>query len=266
MDVPEPFVDVHCHLLPGLDDGARGWDEALEMARLAAADGIRLVVATPHQLGRFRGNTAAVVRQRVRQLQAQFDRQDIAVRVLPGADVRVEHDLVERLRADDVLTLGDHGRHVLLELPHELYLPLESLLQELAAFGIVGILSHPERNGGIQEDPAIVARLVAAGCLMQLTADSLLGAFGRRSQVLSEQLLQQGLSHFVSSDAHGARKRLPVLRRAYDRVRGLVGEPTAIELFCRNPGHVAAGRDVPLEPRKNTRRRFPHIWKSLVAS
>jgi protein-tyrosine phosphatase len=244
MQTPEVFVDIHCHLLPGLDDGAADWEMALNMARMAVADGIQTVVATPHQLGRYWQTSGDTIRQRAGQLQQLLDNQQIALRVLPGADVRIDERLVERIHQGDVLTLGDHGRHVLLELPHELYIPLGGLLGQLAAAGIVCVLSHPERNLGILAQPGLLRPLVDCGCLLQLTAGSLTGEFGRRAQSLSEQLIADGLAHFVSSDAHDHQLRRPVLGEAFQRVVTQVGREAAIELFCHNPACVAGGEDV----------------------
>ncbi len=102
----EPLVDIHCHLLPGLDDGAASWDEALRMAEMAAADGVGTIIATPHQLGSHAGNSAAVIRTAAERLQQAIGRQGLPLRVLPGADVRIEPDLVEKIRRGDVLILG----------------------------------------------------------------------------------------------------------------------------------------------------------------
>ena len=127
----EPFVDIHCHLLPEIDDGAANWDESLAMARMAVADGIGVVVATPHQLGAFSHNSAPKIRLAVEELQSRLEAERIPLQVLPGADVRIETDLAARLGRDEVLSLADNGRYVLLELPHEMYFPLDRLLADL---------------------------------------------------------------------------------------------------------------------------------------
>ncbi len=249
MSGPEPFVDIHCHLLPGLDDGPADWDETLAMAEMAAADGIATIVATPHQLGSFPGNRPQTVRSETARLQGLLDRHRIPVRVLPGADVRVEPELVAKISGGEVLTLADRGRHVLLELPHELYLPLERLLSELKQAGLVGVLSHPERNQGILRRPEIVRRLVRAGCLMQVTAGSLTGLFGPQIRGLAERLVREGLVHFVGSDAHGTHARCPVLRPAFDRAVELAGRAKARELFCTNPARLVSGKAIVAERR-----------------
>jgi len=240
----EPFVDIHCHLLPGIDDGAKDIAESLAMARLAVADGISTIICTPHQCGNYSCNQSDAIRGAVDELQSALMQAEIPLKVLAGADVRIESDLVADLLSGQIVSLGDHRRHILLELPHELYFPLDGLHANLKAEGITGILSHPERNQGILDRPKLVMPLVESGILMQITAGSLVGTFGEKIQKFSEDLLCKGLVHFISTDAHGAKRRRPLLQRAYQRTVELVGEDTALALCCRNPLYVATNRDV----------------------
>lgn len=237
----QTFTDIHCHILPGIDDGAAGESESLAMAEMALADGIETIIATPHQLGANAGNSGDAIRAAVARFQTLLNQRRLPLTVLPGADVRIEPDLVGKVRRREVVTLGDHGRHVLLELPHEVYLPLDRLLAELASGGIVGILSHPERNRGILRRPGVVRRLVENGCLMQITAGSLTGEFGEASQRLAVSLVEERLVHFVATDAHGVKRRRPQMHPAFDVVARLAGETAAIDLCCRNPAAVARG-------------------------
>jgi len=240
----QAFIDLHCHLLPEIDDGAASLEESLAMARLAVTEGIHTIVATPHQLGNFGRNTGAMIRARCLDLQRHLEAHQIPLRVLPGADVRIEPDLVRRIRSGEVVTLADGGRYVLLELPHEVYLPLDRLLDDLGAAGLVGILSHPERNLGILRQPGIVERLVASGCLMQVTAGSLVGTFGAQSQAFCQWMAERGSIHFIATDAHSPTARRPLIRRAFERLERLVGHETAVLWCCGNPASVVAGRNV----------------------
>ena len=244
MNPHEPFVDIHCHLLPGLDDGAATLDEALAMAEMAVADGIGTIVATTHQLGNHAQNSGQTIRTTAAQFQQALRQRRIPLCVLPGADVRIEPDLVRKIRVGEVLTLADRCRHVLLELPHDVYLPLDRLLAELGSAGMVGVLSHPERNRGIFNQPSVLRPLVEHGCLLQVTAGSLTGAFGQHVQRFSESLVEQGLVHFISTDAHGTKVRPPTLSEAFQRVIELAGRDTAVDLCCRNPAAVAGGEKV----------------------
>jgi protein-tyrosine phosphatase len=132
-----------------------------------------------------------------------------------------------------------------MEMPHELMLPLEPILAQLSKCAIVGILSHPERNVGVLRHQEALVPLVDAGCLMQITAGSLCGAFGPACQQVAEWMLEEGLVHFVATDGHGPRSRRPLLRRAYERLVELTDAQTASELCRQNPGLVAEGRAVP---------------------
>lgn len=247
MQPRQPLVDIHCHLVPGIDDGAQSWAESLEMARMAVEDGITTIIATPHQLGGYAHVSGEQIRHATAELQQYFGDRRIDLTVLPGSDVRVESDLTARLASGEVLTLGDWGKHVLLELPHELYFSLDGCLDSLARASITGILSHPERNQGLLRKPEQVGKLVGRGCLMQVTAGSLLGRFGPRCQQMAEHIVRSGWAHFVATDAHGAKVRRPLMQRAFTRVAELVNQQTAEELCCRNPALVARGEPVPLE-------------------
>jgi protein-tyrosine phosphatase len=263
MRQPDSFVDIHCHLVPGIDDGSKSWDESLAMARMAAADGIATVVVTPHQLGSFSHNHGDQIRERTEELQEFLDQHDVPLSVLPGADVRIEPDMLLKLRRGEVLTLADRGKHVLLELPHEIYFPLEPVLDELVKAGMAGILSHPERNQGLLKQPQLLEPLVEQGCLMQITAGSLLGTFGPQSQQLALWMLEHDLVHFVATDAHGPKSRRPLMRRAFEQVAEITDWQTAVALCCDNPGAVACGRDVHVQRRREKKRWCGMSWFGL---
>lgn len=241
-------TDIHCHLLPGIDDGAKSWDESLKMAQQAVAEGITTSIVTPHQLGANSHNRGDSIRRLTIEFQQRLDQNSIPLRVLPGADVRIDSDMIARLRSGDCLTLGDHGRHVLLELPHELYFPLEPVLDQLDQLRLVGILSHPERNQGILRRPELIPELIAYGCLMQITADSLMGTFGPAPQRFSEMMLQNGWVHFLATDSHSPRSRRPRIIEAKNRAAELAGAAYADAICGANPAAIAGGCDCPELP------------------
>lgn len=240
----EPFVDIHCHLIPEIDDGAKSWDDTLAMAEMAVDDGFSTIIVTPHQLGNYAHNSGALIRQKTAELQAELEAHQIPLTVLPGADVRIDDGMVAGLRRGSVVSLGDHHRHVLLELPHEMYFPLEGVIADLRRAGMVGILSHPERNQGLLKAPGLIAPLVDAGCLMQVTASSFIGGMGAGPQAMAEWMVSNGLVHFLATDAHGPKSRRPFISRAFQRVVELTDWETGVDLCSRNPGAVASGRDV----------------------
>ncbi|HTN75995.1 MAG TPA: CpsB/CapC family capsule biosynthesis tyrosine phosphatase, partial [Pirellulaceae bacterium] len=197
MHVAEPFIDIHCHLLPGLDDGARSWDEALEMAKIAFENGISTIIATPHQGGTFAHIRAERICAQIDEFRAQLALAGIPLHILPGADVRLGPDLLRDIARGETLTLGNHRRHLLLDLPHERYVPFHDLLADMQSAGLAIVLSHPERNQGLLKRRELVMQLVDHGCLMQVTSGSLLGTFGPQCQDLAVWMLGQGLAHFV---------------------------------------------------------------------
>ncbi len=255
----EAFTDIHCHIVPRVDDGAETLDESLAMAQMALSDGISTIIATPHQLGNstIQGE---IIRQRTRELQQQLQDNGIPLKVLAGADVRVEPDLIRRIQSGEVVTLADQRKHVLLELPHELFIPLDFLLKELKTSQIVGILSHPERNQGLLANAKPLFAFVDQGGLLQITADSLLGGFGKKVQSFTEYLLLAGMVHFVATDAHGTNSRRPLLSKAFQRVAELTDEATAFGLCSYNPACIVKGLDVAGGRRSKTSQSWWHTW------
>ena len=238
------FTDIHCHIVPGIDDGSANLAESLTMARMAGADDTKSLIATPHQLGTNSGISAEAIRQGVADLQTALDAEGIGVAVVPGADVRIEPELPKLVKQGKVLTLADRGKHVLLELPHETYFPLEPLLAALARQGLVGILSHPERNRGIIKNPNVMWDVVEAGGLLQITAGSLTGAFGRSPQKIAELCVEERLVHFIASDAHDTKNRPFGMRGAYDTIIEMADKELANLVCCENPARVFEGDDV----------------------
>jgi protein-tyrosine phosphatase len=237
-----PFFDIHCHLAPGIDDGSKSWDESLSMAQIAERDGIGTIICTPHQLGTYRHNSGTEIRDLVAELQTALQSAGLELKVLPGADVRIEPDMMSLIRTGEVLTLADGGIFVLLELPHELFFPLDEVLDRLSEQGLIGILSHPERNQGILKRPEVISPLVERGCFMQVTAGSLLGTFGPRCRDFSTWMLEKGLTHFLSTDAHGPKSRRPLMQRAHERAAEILDHDAADLLCCHNPQKVTLGK------------------------
>lgn len=253
------FVDIHCHFLPEMDDGAVSWGEAISMARIAVKDGFTRLIVTPHQLGCYRLNTAERIRKQAEEFCSQLRSSGIPLEVRVGGDVRIEPDLLAQLDDGNVLSLANQSRHLLLELPHELYFPLEPLILELERRGYQAILSHPERNQGILSQHRIISDLINVGCLMQITAGSFVGAFGSPSKKLAERMLAENAIHFVATDAHGTRYRRPNMSRAFNVIATLASIDVAQELCCINPNRVYNGLPVPVvtdQPQLETRRWF----------
>ena len=243
-------VDVHCHCLPGLDDGPARLDDALELCAALVDDGVTSVVATPHQLGGYdRDNSPQRVRAAVAALADALVARGIPLEVAPGGDVRIDERLAELVAADQASTVADLRRHLLLELPFDLYVDPLSAIQSLAERGMQAILTHPERHRYLTGQTDRIASWVEAGAAVQLTAGSLLGDFGARANDEAWRLVHAGLATIVASDAHDAAARPPCLSEALDLLAETVGPAAARALCLDNPLSVWRGEPVaPVRP------------------
>lgn len=244
------MIDLHIHLLPGVDDGPESVDEALTMCRRAAEDGCTTLVATPHQRHEMWWNGDVVgLRGLCEDLQGRLDEEvDPAPRVLLGAEVRVGEGLLDALEAGPdggVLQLGG-SRYVLLELSRFVPEPdPAALVHELTIAGRRPIIAHAEEIGWLTDEPDLVEDLVARGATIQITGANLQGAAGRRVQKRARTLLDRGLVHFLASDAHNLDRRPPGLSEAAATVARRWGEEVAALLTETNPRAVVEDRPLP---------------------
>ncbi|UFJ42497.1 tyrosine protein phosphatase [Brevibacillus humidisoli] len=239
------MIDLHSHILPGLDDGAQTDEEAIRMARQAVADGITQMVATPHSQDGMHENEPARIVAAVNRFARLLEQHGVGLRLHPGAEVHIHPDLADNVHQQRVLTIGDGGRFLLLELP-VMQLPLytENVLSQLAHRGITPIIAHPERCLAIQNDPDLLLRWISKfGVVTQVTAGSLIGSMGKRLQKKTVELVKHGLVHLVASDGHNCTGRQPVLSEAYQCVWRLF--PQTAELFLQNAQMVLEG-EIPL--------------------
>jgi protein-tyrosine phosphatase len=229
------MIDLHCHLLPGIDDGAKHLEMSLMMARMASSDGISTIACTPHILPGVYHNTGPAIRAAVAQLRESISEADIPVTLVTGADVHVVPDLGVQLREGKALTLND-TRYFLLEPPHHLLPPrLEDLIFGLQTVGYVPILTHPERLSWIEDHYDLIQRFAYNSVLMQITAGSLMGQFGRRPRYWAERMLDEGLCHLLATDAHNIDRRVPRMSEAHALVAQRLGEEEAANLVQRRP-------------------------------
>ncbi|HXO21465.1 MAG TPA: CpsB/CapC family capsule biosynthesis tyrosine phosphatase [Thermoanaerobaculia bacterium] len=248
------MIDLHSHILPGIDDGARSLEEAVAMCRLAAADGCEAMAATPHQ---WRGPWWNTDREELDALRGRLQEAvGGELRILAGGEIHVDvqlfAELESLLRADP----AEPGSSGILPLAGSRYLLLEfassgspdaaaDLVHELSVAGWRPILAHPEFIAWMAEDRARVEQLVALGAFVQVTAMSITGDFGRRAQSDCNRLLEAGLVHFVASDSHDLRRRPPGLKRAYRTIAARWGEETARRLVSDHPRAVVEDRPLP---------------------
>jgi protein-tyrosine phosphatase len=232
------MVDLHSHILPGLDDGASSFEESLEMLRLAAEAGTTDIVATPHCNAQYPFHPTTIA-ELVTELAAHSQG---APTIHTGCDFHLSYDnLRDALQHPTKYTIN-HGPYLLVELPDLVSLqPTRNVLRELLNSRIVPVITHPERNSSVQREIKVVKSWVEDGCLLQITAQSLLGGFGVRAQRAAQSLMNDRLVHFVASDAHDTSHRPPDLSAAFQYVSSRYSAARAERLFVANPTAVIAG-------------------------
>jgi len=236
------IVDVHCHCLPGLDDGPGELSASVELCRALAENGITDVIATPHQLGRYEGkNAPSLIRQGVENLNAALEWSSIPLKVHPGGDVRVHERLVELLEADAVMTAADGKHYLMLELPHEPFIDVGPMVDQLLSRGIVAVITHPERHDSLVQHPQMLMKWVQQGAAAQVTAGSLLGEFGDRAESAAWDWLGRGVVSLVASDAHDLNRRPPRMREAIEQITRKLSHVIAQRVCGENPARLLAG-------------------------
>jgi protein-tyrosine phosphatase len=230
--------DLHCHILPGIDDGASDLDVSLAMAEAFVADGVSVVACTPHILPGVYPNTPDRIRAATDTLQAELTKREIPLQLVWGADIHIAPDMPRALKAGQLLTIAE-TRYLLVEPPHHIApARMEDAFFNLMLAGYVPILTHPERLRWIEQEYAMIERLAHAGVWMQITAGSVLGTFGSRPRYWAERMLDQGIVHILASDAHNMKSRPPLMGEAYAAVADWLGEEEAWDLVFTRPHGV----------------------------
>jgi protein-tyrosine phosphatase len=239
------MVDLHCHILPGLDDGPESMDVSLAMAESAIADGITHVVATPHSSDEYHFDYARI-RELRDELQMRIgDRLNLAT----GCDFHLSPENVDALRADAPRFCINQHDYLLVEF-NEYSIPpaMDQTLHEIQLLGLRPVITHPERNAILRLQTERLRKWVRLGCSLQVTAGSLTGMFGSGAQKDAWRWVADGLVHFVASDAHNTRGRPLKLQPAFDLVLEQFGEEKARGLFFENPMAAFEGRELPHVP------------------
>jgi protein-tyrosine phosphatase len=236
------IVDLHHHILPGVDDGAVDLDTAVRMAEAAVAAGIATVVATPHTCDGVYDVDRTKARRALAELQRELAARQIALEVRLAGEVHLHESILARLRTEPDLTLDGQGRWLLLELPHQGPPPtFDDFLFRLLASGTTPLIAHPERNLAVRKDPRLAERWVQRGARLQLTAGSVSGDFGQPIAECAEVLLRLGCAHVLASDAHSLHKRPPLVREGFAAAAAIVGADGARTLLVDNPRRILAG-------------------------
>ncbi|PLR85067.1 tyrosine protein phosphatase [Bacillus canaveralius] len=255
------MIDIHCHILPGIDDGARTIDDSIAMAKLAYQEGIRTIIATPHHQNGKYSNVKKDILAKVTELNKALEEAVVPVQILPGQETRIYGEMLEDYEQEEILTINNGNRYLFVEFPSA-HVPryAERLLFDIQLKGLVPIIVHPERNQEIIEHPELLYQLVKKGALTQVTAASVAGHFGKNIKKFSLQVIDANLAHFVSSDAHNVSTRSFKMVEALDEIEKRYGVDM-VYYFTENAELLVEGQTVYKEvPEKIKKKKFLGVF------
>ncbi|MBK3494244.1 hypothetical protein JFL43_05110 [Viridibacillus sp. YIM B01967] len=234
------LVDIHNHILPGLDDGAKSMEEAMLLATNAVANGMTHIIATPHHHNGKYMNASSVVEDAVVNFNKELSEKAIPLQILPGQEIHLYNSIPQDLDKD-LLTLANSRKYILIELPTN-HIPTFTfdILFQIQLRGYIPIIAHPERNMVFRKDKQKLYDLVNKGSLVQITASSLIGEKGRALKKYTKKLIKHNLVHFISSDSHHYVRRPFLLKDAYQYVREKFSEDH-VTYYSENAKHVIFG-------------------------
>ena len=252
------MVDIHSHILPGLDDGSKSLDESIEMLKIAVAGGTTDIVATPHANMEFRFEPDRIAGRLAELSAAAPD-----IRIHSGCDFHLAFENIQDALQNPAKYTINHKSYLLVEFSDlVIFNTTRDIFGQFLSAGMIPIITHPERNFLLQQRLEELAEWVADGACLQVTAQSLLGRFGRRAKRFSEKLMKLGLVHFVASDAHDTKDRTPDLRQAWGYVVDKYGKDRAERLFVTNPAATLKGEPLPRDQFESARepRKWYRFW------
>jgi protein-tyrosine phosphatase len=211
------MIDLHCHILPGVDDGAEDMEASLAMVEKAISQGITHILCTPHHNnGRYENPKESVIHS-VSLLQEEIDRRNLELTLLEGQEVRITGELIEEIQEDRILFTDLDDTYILIEFPTmDVPAYTEQIFFDLLSLGKTPVIVHPERNAKLRENPNLLIPFLEMGCLAQLTAPSIVGIFGKSIKKTSLEMVKNNLVQMVASDAHGVKKRTFYIKEAYE--------------------------------------------------
>lgn len=240
------MVDLHCHLLPEIDDGSKSMEISLRLAREAVENGVTHALLTPHHMnGRYVNHKQDVIR-RTAEFRQQLKEHEIPLTVFPGQEVRINGQLIDALDKDDILFADEDNRYLMLEFPDD-DVPhyTNQMIFELQQRGITPIIVHPERNTKIMAHPELLYQLLQKGCLSQITASSYVGTFGKKVEDFSKKLIANGQGYLFASDAHDLPGRKYEMRQAFEKLSQEYSSELA-ERYANNARAIINGENVPI--------------------
>ena len=263
----EGMVDLHCHILPGIDDGAPDRETAVAMARCAVADGIEVTACTPHIYPGMYENTRGGIQAAIEAFREVLAEEGIELQLVIGADTHLTPDLVSDIRGGRVPTLNG-TRYLLLEPPHHSVPPrFEESVFNLRTAGIIPVITHPERLSWIETHYPVFQRLVRGGAWMQITSGSLTGRFSRRARYWGERMLDEGMVHILATDSHHIDRRPPLLAEGRDAAARRVGDEEAWHMVSTRPRGILNDSFPESLPSLPERPASPRpLWKRLFSN
>lgn len=252
------MVDLHCHLLPGVDDGSKNMEMSLRLAREAVANEVTHALLTPHHMnGHYVNHKQDVIRRTV-EFQEQLRQYNIPLTVFPGQEVRINGHLLDALDNDDILFADTGNRYLMLEFPDD-DVPhyTGQMIFNLQRRGIIPVIVHPERNTKIMAEPNLIYQLLEKGCLSQITASSYVGTFGKKVENFSRQLIQAGQVYVFASDAHNLPGRKYEMHQAFEKLQHEFSQKLA-DRYQQNARSIINGESIPINELKKVskKRRF----------
>jgi len=238
------MIDIHCHILPNIDDGPSSWSTSLNMCRQAVANGINTIIATPHTFNGVYHNNPESIKEKVNILNQKIKENSIPLKILPGSEVHLSADIIEAIKKKEILTLNK-SNYILLEFPHtQIPLHIEEILFQIQIMGITPIISHVERNLKFQQKPALLSQLIQKGALAQITAASLCGFFGPIPKKIAQKFLSEELVYSIVSDAHSDSEegRGSFFSQALTESSKIIGYKSTLALVTSNPQKIISNQ------------------------
>ncbi|QUH19075.1 tyrosine-protein phosphatase [Alkaliphilus sp. B6464] len=261
------MVDLHSHILPNIDDGAKDIDEALQMGEIAVEQGISQIIATPHFIEGELASKKEKIEEAIDALNKTFEKEGMNLKILPGNEVYISPNLPKILHNKEVFTLNN-GHYILIEFPMgDIPIYTEDVLYEVRLLGYKPIIAHPERYTKIMENPNRLKELIDQGNYVQINSQSITGELGEKARKTAEILLKHKMVHFIGTDAHSSRHRSPKMKKALEQIKEWIGDQAAEEII-NNGELLISGQDIyiPQPLNYNPKISFLHKIRKLFTS
>jgi protein-tyrosine phosphatase len=265
------MIDLHCHILPGLDDGAQSLEDALEIARFAEKDGVEKIVGTPHLYrGGFTPEDLGIIEEKRQELAQALRSNNINVELYAGAEVHIAHNLIEEIKKNREALVINQSSYMFVEFPSgHVFSGVKNLFFELMSLGINPVIAHPERNSVFVRNPSLLYELTQMGAYSQANSGSFTGVYGMMSQEAVFKFLELGFIHFIASDSHDTKSIPPKLSEAVRKAGEIIGDQDAASLVRDNPQAVLDDGELtyyphavdPREKEKSFHIRIPSIFR-----